>query len=131
MRSTWKTAHVHIIMYLITTNKWYHDYTGRSNGHPPPPGSLPHPEKSLENVYPPLLPPGLPPHFPCSPRDGNQSPHSMRSSPSPRDLSPGIPDDLSMAKNNPTVPENSQIPRPTPMERFETNKINEVGNWED
>ncbi|XP_045463204.1 dorsal root ganglia homeobox protein-like [Harmonia axyridis] len=104
--------------------------SGRSNGPPPPSSALGHPEKPMDNAYTTLLPPGLPPHFPCPPRDGTHSPQSMRSSPSPRNDTPDIPDDLSMAKNTqqPQIAENPQIQRPGPMERFEPVKNSEIGH---
>ncbi|KAL3275103.1 hypothetical protein HHI36_019874 [Cryptolaemus montrouzieri] len=91
--------------------------SGRPNGPPPPPGSLPHTDKGLEAGYSSLFQSGLPPHFSCSSREDNHSPSSLRSSPSPRDLSPGMPNDLSVTKTTP-IPESTLNSRPT--ENFET-----------
>ncbi|XP_065161184.1 retina and anterior neural fold homeobox protein 2-like [Atheta coriaria] len=60
----------------------------------------PMPTDKLPEGYP-LMHPGLqppPPQCPCSPGVSSRSP-SIRSSPSPRPLSPGGPDDLSMSKH--------------------------------
>ncbi|KAK9891905.1 hypothetical protein WA026_017389 [Henosepilachna vigintioctopunctata] len=94
--------------------------SGRPNGPPPTPGSLHHPEKPIDNAYPSLLQPGFPAHFSCSPREGNHSPSSLRSSPSPRNLSPGIPNDLSMSKEKSLPPE---APPMRSVVNFETQKI--------
>lgn len=55
------------------------------------------PQEKLPDINYPMLHHGLPPPCPCSP-DNSRSPSSIRNSPSPRPLSPGGPDDLSMAK---------------------------------
>lgn len=51
----------------------------------------------------PIITPGLPVPCQCSPGTESRSPHSLRSSPSPTPLSPGGPDDLSVAKSNHVV----------------------------
>ncbi|GJQ68257.1 hypothetical protein Trydic_g16862 [Trypoxylus dichotomus] len=56
-------------------------------------------EKLSDGSYTMLHHPGIPPPCPCSP-DNSRSPSSIRNTPSPRPLSPGGPDDLSMAKKN-------------------------------
>ncbi|CAH0546471.1 unnamed protein product [Brassicogethes aeneus] len=66
--------------------------SGRPNGPLPNPGE--HPEKT---DYP-VMNPGCPMPCQCSPSAGSRSPHSLRSSPSPRPISPGGPDDLSLTK---------------------------------
>ncbi|XP_023028414.2 dorsal root ganglia homeobox protein [Leptinotarsa decemlineata] len=53
--------------------------------------------------YPTVMNPGLPVPCHCSPGAESRSPHSFRSSPSPSQLSPGGPDDLSMAKSSHNV----------------------------
>ncbi|CAH1993190.1 unnamed protein product [Acanthoscelides obtectus] len=76
-------------------------------GRPGAPGPLPSGSDLTGDKLPPDYPPapllhggGLPPLPPCqcSPGDDSRSSHSMRSSPSPTELSPGGPDDLSIAK---------------------------------
>ncbi|XP_019870673.1 dorsal root ganglia homeobox protein [Aethina tumida] len=75
--------------------------TGRPAGPPLPSAGEP-PEKD----YP--VNPGLPVPCQCSPTAGSRSPHSMRSSPSPRPISPGGPNDLSLTKK-PHSPEDYDV----------------------
>ncbi|KAJ8911416.1 hypothetical protein NQ315_005949 [Exocentrus adspersus] len=71
--------------------------TGRSTAPPPPlPGNLDMQEKLPDY---PIMNPSLPVPCQCSPGTESRSPRSLTSSPSPTPLSPGGPDDLSMAKN--------------------------------
>lgn len=76
------------------------NFTGRP--HPPSmPGNPPDILDKPPQDYPPGLPmnPALPVPCHCSPETESLNSKSLRSSPSPEELSPGGPNDLSMAKN--------------------------------
>lgn len=98
------------ILYIKHFNQHSHSI-GRPSG--PPIARNP---QELSDKLAPDFPPGLPlnPALPvpchCSPETDSRSSNSLRSSPSPGQLSPGGPNDLSMAKN------------PVPNESFEINK---------
>ncbi|RZC40436.1 hypothetical protein BDFB_012785 [Asbolus verrucosus] len=70
--------------------------TGRPSG-PPLPGD-PQTQEKISESYPIIT--TLPSQCPCSPETESRSPASLRSSTSPRPLSPGGPDDLSVSKNS-------------------------------
>ncbi|KAI4470290.1 homeobox protein aristaless [Holotrichia oblita] len=93
---------------LLTGNKFNllqessHYHCNRVPGRPTAPGipsDVPPPEKLTDGSYSMLHHPGIPPPCSCSP-DNSRSPSSIRNTPSPRPLSPGGPDDLSIGKKN-------------------------------
>ncbi|KAJ8975713.1 hypothetical protein NQ317_018987 [Molorchus minor] len=91
--------------------------TGRPTAPGPP---LPNPEmleKPPDYGVNPAMNTAHPVQCQCSPGTENRSPRSHRSSPSPPPLSPGGPDDLSMAKNAPA------------MDNFEINKGLSTNNY--
>ncbi|XP_057669449.1 homeobox protein aristaless-like 3 [Diorhabda carinulata] len=72
--------------------------TGRHPQQPILPGSHSDVPETPSHDFSPVNNPNIPLSCSCSPGTENRSPQSLRSSPSPSQLSPGGPDDLSLAK---------------------------------